>query len=52
MQKKELLNQVGRPKKPESQKKIQVINYIPKMYANKFKKAIEPLLELYGTVPK
>ncbi len=43
---------VGREKLPEKEKKVQVIHYIPKMHAAKFKKAVEPLLELYGKVDK
>lgn len=42
----------GRIKLPEKEKKVQVIHYIPKMHAAKFKKAVEPLLELYGKVAK
>lgn len=52
MQKNERSKKVGREKLPEKEKKVQVIHYIPKMHAAKFKKAVEPLLELYGKVTK
>ena len=52
MQKNEQVKKPGRLKLPDQKKKVQVIHYIPKMNAAKFKKAVEPLLELYGTVPK
>jgi hypothetical protein len=42
----------GRPPKKDSEKKVQVIHYIPKMYAVKFKKAVEPYAKEYGTVVK
>lgn len=41
---------VGRPKKPENQKKIQVISYIPRMNAKKFSKEIEPLVKKYSII--
>lgn len=43
---------VGREKLPDKEKKVQVIHYIPKMYAAKFKKAVEPYAKEYGTVVK
>lgn len=41
---------VGRPIKPEKEKKVQIISYIPKMNASKFKTAIEPFIAKYGTI--
>lgn len=41
---------VGRPKKDEKEKKIQVISYIPRMNAKKFSKEIEPLIKKYSII--
>lgn len=41
---------VGRPQKKESDKKVQVISYIPKKNAASFKKAISPMVEQFSMV--
>ena len=43
-------NKVGRPKKPDLEKKVQVISYIPKMHAKKFSKEIEPIINKYSAI--
>jgi hypothetical protein len=41
---------VGRPTKPDNEKKVQVISYIPKMNAKKFSKEIEPIINKYNII--
>ena len=50
MQNNRAVKKVGRPVKPENEKKVQVINYIPKGNVKKFKTEIRPIVERFSKI--